>query len=72
MRNFENGEIHALLLNEHSHSVIGGTAIEGSNRENDCWGGGGRLRIDLPGLGSVTADDDGELEDDGDNIRGRR
>lgn len=26
--------------------------------------GGGRLRMDLPGIGIVTADDDGEQEDD--------
>lgn len=28
------------------------------------WAGGGRLRMDLPGTGIVTADEDGELHDD--------
>lgn len=27
------------------------------------WAGGGRLRIDLPGIGIVTAEDDGEQEE---------
>jgi hypothetical protein len=26
----------------------------------DCWGGGGRLRIDFPGVGIVTADEEAE------------
>lgn len=29
------------------------------------WAGGGRLRMDLPGTGIVTADEDGEQDDDG-------
>lgn len=28
----------------------------------DCGGGGGRFRIDLPGVGIVTADEDAGLE----------
>ena len=28
----------------------------------DCGGGGGRLRIDFPGVGIVTADDEAGLE----------
>lgn len=28
------------------------------------WVGGGRLRMDLPGIGIVTADEDGEQDDD--------
>ena len=35
------------------------------NREKKDWGcGGGLFKIDFPGVGMVTADDDGE----GDNI----
>lgn len=33
-------------------------------RENsDCWAGGGRFNIDFPGIGIVTADDDGEHDE---------
>lgn len=27
---------------------------------NDCWGGGGRLRMDFPGVGIVTAEEEAE------------
>lgn len=33
------------------------------SEKNDCCGGGGFLRIDFPGRGMITADDDGELHD---------
>lgn len=29
----------------------------------EVWGGGGLLRIDFPGMGIVTADDEGKGED---------
>jgi hypothetical protein len=33
-------------------------------RENsDCWAGGGRFSIDFPGIGMVTADDEGEHDE---------
>ena len=48
-------------------AVCVGSSRESREREkNDCWGGGGFLRIDFPGRGRVTADDDGEVEDAGD------
>lgn len=31
--------------------------------KSDCWVGGGRLRIDFPGIGMVTAEDDGEQDE---------
>lgn len=31
-----------------------------ARKKNDCCGGGGRLRIDLPGVGMVTADEEGD------------
>ena len=34
------------------------------NEKNDCGGGGGFFNIDLPGVGIVTADDDGDGEED--------
>ena len=27
--------------------------------KKDCWAGGGRLRIDLPGVGIITAEEEG-------------
>lgn len=30
--------------------------------KKDCWVGGGRLRIDLPGIGIVTAEEEGAQE----------
>lgn len=33
------------------------------NEKNECCVGGGRFRIDFPGLGSVTADDEGDVDD---------
>jgi len=32
-----------------------------------CWGGGGFLRMDLPGMGMVTADEEGDEDDDRDD-----
>ena len=38
-----------------------GRSFERREREKkDCCGGGGRLRMDFPGVGIVTADDEGE------------
>jgi hypothetical protein len=34
------------------------------SEKNDCGGGGGFLRIDFPGVGIVTADDEGDGEED--------
>lgn len=31
--------------------------------KSDCWAGGGRFNIDFPGIGIVTADDDGEHDE---------
>ena len=33
------------------------------NEKNECCAGGGRFKIDFPGLGSVTADDEGDVDD---------
>ena len=34
------------------------------NEKKDCGGGGGFFKIDFPGVGIVTADDDGDGEED--------
>jgi len=58
----------ALLSGFVSSALAGGDWVcVGKKREireksEDC-GGGGRLRMDLPGIGMVTADDDGEQEE---------
>ncbi len=75
---FKLSSLAGLVVVAFVEEAEGDGACEGNNRDNrdneknDCWGGGGRFRIDFPGLGSVTADDDGELDDDGDNIRAQR
>ena len=35
-----------------------------SRVRNDCWVGGGFFKIDFPGVGIVTADDEGDGEED--------
>ena len=34
------------------------------SEKNDCGGGGGFFKIDFPGVGIVTADDEGDGEED--------
>lgn len=42
-------------------------------RENsDCCAGGGRFNIDFPGVGIVTADDDGEPDEFGEVMDGQQ
>lgn len=37
--------------------------------KRDCCGGGGRLRIDFPGMGMVTAEEDGGQDEmDGEEV----
>lgn len=39
---------------------VGRSLESRASEKNDCWGGGGRFKIDLPGVGIVTADDEAE------------
>ena len=38
--------------------------------KRDCWAGGGRFRMDFPGIGIVTADEEGgqDVPDDDEAI----
>lgn len=56
----------AELVEEVEAFCVGKRRDNRDREKKDCCGGGGFFRIDFPGRGSVTADDDGELEDDGD------
>ena len=41
--------------------VCDGKSLESRAREkNDCCGGGGRFKMDFPGVGMVTADDEAD------------
>ena len=41
---------------------VGRSLESRASEKNDCCGGGGRFKMDLPGMGIVTADDEADGE----------